>query len=196
MTLFQTIVVDAGCQVRKSNIFFQSSFRCQPCLYDIDISLGLYDADISLGLYDESSLSMSLWRSNKLRSLWRELRRVLTKRNKMTSLARQLWRVSEEKLTRNLYFVMYFVTSSWNGVNHDENWQQLWRDEIILMRRKKLERAYSLSATFYELSFVVDDWRFFLDRARYTKALGFVKALGFFYNVATMQGSERIRHSW
>jgi len=39
----------------------------------------LYDTQVSFGLYDASFLSLSLWHSSKLRSLWRELQRVLTK---------------------------------------------------------------------------------------------------------------------
>jgi hypothetical protein len=53
--------------------------KCFLSFYDVVISFGLYDADISTYLYDASFLSLSLWHSSKLRSLWRELRRVLTK---------------------------------------------------------------------------------------------------------------------
>jgi len=48
---------------------------------------------------------------------------------------------------------------------------------------------------FYEL---LGDRRFFLTGNRdfsSSQALGFVKALGFFYTAATIKGSERIRHS-
>jgi hypothetical protein len=91
----------------------------------------------------------SLWHWSKLRSLWRELRRVLTKmtcfgETKMMSLAKQLWGGNGQRLRRdNLYFVMYFCNFGlkqpqlWRelAINYDENWHQLWCDEIILTTR-------------------------------------------------------------
>ena len=121
MTHFRT-TVDAGISY---DVFF---FKCF-------FFLGFYDTEVSFGLYDASFLSLSIWRRNKLRSLWWELRRVLTKmtcfgETKMMSLAKQLWwrvmtkelarnyaenyrNFQRENLTCNLYFVMHFVTSRW-----------------------------------------------------------------------------------